>query len=109
MHLLHHPINLSLQLKAKAEPKSLGSKSEPCRFFTRCRQYEHGDWCYSVVLLQLHLLMSRLLFGFRFMREQVFAPEKIGGNVSIVVGVTFFAASIVATRQWGFLLLVPSA
>ncbi|KAG8813049.1 hypothetical protein FRC19_002695 [Serendipita sp. 401] len=45
----------------------------------------------------------------KFMREQVFAPEKIGGNVSIVVGVTFFAASIVATRQWGFLLLVPSA
>ena len=43
------------------------------------------------------------------MREQVWAADKIGGNVSIMIGASFFAASIIATRQWGSLLLVPSS
>ncbi|CAG7847862.1 SubName: Full=Uncharacterized protein {ECO:0000313/EMBL:CCA77846.1} [Serendipita indica DSM 11827] len=44
----------------------------------------------------------------KFMREQVWAADKIGGNISILIGVSFFTASIIATRQWGSLLLVPS-
>jgi hypothetical protein len=43
------------------------------------------------------------------MREQVWAADKIGGNMNILVGIGFFAASIVGTRVWGHLLLVPSA
>jgi hypothetical protein len=45
----------------------------------------------------------------RFMREQVWAADKVAGNVNILIGVGFFAASIVGIRVWGHMLLVPSA
>ena len=45
------------------------------------------------------------------MREQIWAPEKIPGNISIVTGVGMFAGGIVLTRTFGeFLaLMVPTA
>jgi len=43
------------------------------------------------------------------MREQIWAGDKVQGNVNILIGVSFFAASIVGTRLWGHMLLVPSA
>ncbi|PVF94530.1 hypothetical protein CPB86DRAFT_636359 [Serendipita vermifera] len=44
----------------------------------------------------------------RFMREQIWAADKAPGNLSILIGTGFFAASIVATRLWGSMLLVPT-
>ncbi|KIJ63994.1 hypothetical protein HYDPIDRAFT_154964 [Hydnomerulius pinastri MD-312] len=43
----------------------------------------------------------------RFMREQVWAPEKLPGNISILTGVGVFAAGVVAARTWGD-ILVPA-
>lgn len=43
----------------------------------------------------------------RFMREQLWAPEKIPGNISIVTGVGMFVAGIVVARRWGE-LMVPA-
>jgi hypothetical protein len=40
------------------------------------------------------------------MREQIWAQDKLAGNVTVLVGTTFFAASIVATRVWGYMLLI---
>lgn len=45
----------------------------------------------------------------RFMNEQIWAQDKLAGNINILVGAGFFAASIMATRLWGHFLLVPSA
>ncbi|KDQ17495.1 hypothetical protein BOTBODRAFT_29673 [Botryobasidium botryosum FD-172 SS1] len=39
-------------------------------------------------------------FG-RFMREEIWAPEKRPGNFSILTGFGLFAGSIVAIRLWG--------
>ncbi|KDQ51361.1 hypothetical protein JAAARDRAFT_140321 [Jaapia argillacea MUCL 33604] len=41
----------------------------------------------------------------RFLREQIWSPEKLPGNLSILTGVGVFAAGIVAVRTWGDLLL----
>ncbi|KAF9235086.1 hypothetical protein BU15DRAFT_51798 [Melanogaster broomeanus] len=43
----------------------------------------------------------------RFLREQLWAPEKLPGNISILTGVTMFAAGVFAARTWGE-VLVPA-
>ncbi|KAI3615360.1 hypothetical protein WG66_003494 [Moniliophthora roreri] len=42
----------------------------------------------------------------RFLREEVWAPEKLPGNISIVTGVGVFFAGILAVRTWDALLMV---
>ncbi|KAG1898684.1 uncharacterized protein F5891DRAFT_1190455 [Suillus fuscotomentosus] len=37
----------------------------------------------------------------RFIREQITAPEKLPGNISIMTGVSVFAAGIFVARTWG--------
>ncbi|KAF8481751.1 hypothetical protein DFH94DRAFT_732785 [Russula ochroleuca] len=37
----------------------------------------------------------------RFLRTQVFAPDKLPGNVNIVAGVGLFVTGIVVVRRWG--------
>ncbi|PBK63461.1 hypothetical protein ARMSODRAFT_979866 [Armillaria solidipes] len=37
----------------------------------------------------------------RFLREEIYAPEKLPGNISIVVGVSTFIGGILAVRTWG--------
>ncbi|KAF9069331.1 hypothetical protein BDP27DRAFT_1222790 [Rhodocollybia butyracea] len=41
----------------------------------------------------------------RFLREQVYAPEKLPGNISVLTGVGLFLGGIVAVRAWGDLLI----
>jgi hypothetical protein len=41
----------------------------------------------------------------RFLRTQVFAPEKLPGNVNIVAGVGLFVGGIVIVRRWGELFV----
>ncbi|TRM56283.1 hypothetical protein BD626DRAFT_410432 [Schizophyllum amplum] len=41
----------------------------------------------------------------RFVREEITAPEKIAGNLSILTGVTVFLAGIFAVRRWGDLMV----
>lgn len=43
----------------------------------------------------------------RFIREEVFAPEKLSGNINIFAAVGVFAAGVLAARTWGD-LLVPA-
>ncbi|KAI6038544.1 hypothetical protein EDC04DRAFT_1951321 [Pisolithus marmoratus] len=43
----------------------------------------------------------------RFMRDEIFAPEKVPGNISIVTGVVVFVAGVFAARTWGD-ILVPA-
>ncbi|KAJ2912701.1 hypothetical protein MD484_g7716, partial [Candolleomyces efflorescens] len=43
----------------------------------------------------------------RFLRTEVFAPEKLPGNVSILTGATLFFGGIAALRTWGE-LMVPA-
>ncbi|KAJ6551831.1 hypothetical protein B0H19DRAFT_1031261 [Mycena capillaripes] len=43
----------------------------------------------------------------RFLREEIFAPEKIGGNLSLLTGVGMFVGSILAFRKWGH-MMVPA-
>ncbi|TEB22426.1 hypothetical protein FA13DRAFT_1641528 [Coprinellus micaceus] len=45
-------------------------------------------------------------FG-RFLRTEVFAPEKLPGNLSIATGFALFFGGIAAVRTWGE-LLVPN-
>lgn len=47
----------------------------------------------------------------QFMREQIWAPEKIPGNISILTGVGVFAGGIVIARTFGdfMALMVPMA
>lgn len=40
-----------------------------------------------------------------FLREQVFAPEKLPGNVNIVTGAALFFGGIFAIRTWGELMI----
>jgi hypothetical protein len=37
----------------------------------------------------------------RFLRTQVFAPDKLPGNVNIVAGVGLFVGGIFIVRRWG--------
>ncbi|KAF7796074.1 hypothetical protein EIP86_007245 [Pleurotus ostreatoroseus] len=41
----------------------------------------------------------------RFMREEIFSPEKLPGNIGIVTGVAMFFGGIVAIRTWGDLMI----
>jgi hypothetical protein len=43
----------------------------------------------------------------RFLREQIFAPEKLPGNISIVTGLSVFVGGIFVMRRWGQ-LMVPA-
>ncbi|EIM91837.1 uncharacterized protein STEHIDRAFT_88502 [Stereum hirsutum FP-91666 SS1] len=45
-------------------------------------------------------------FGW-LMREQILAPEKLPGNISIVTGVSVFLGGVFIMRKWGD-LLVPA-
>ncbi|KAJ7594479.1 hypothetical protein C8J56DRAFT_777132 [Mycena floridula] len=45
-------------------------------------------------------------FG-RFLRTEVFAPEKRAGNISIATGVSLFLGGVAAIRLWGE-LIVPA-
>jgi hypothetical protein len=37
----------------------------------------------------------------RFLRTQVFAPDKLPGNVNIVAGVGLFVGGVFIVRRWG--------
>jgi len=41
----------------------------------------------------------------RFVRTQVFAPDKLPGNVNIVAGVGLFVGGIFIVRRWGELFV----
>ncbi|OCH89808.1 hypothetical protein OBBRIDRAFT_731961 [Obba rivulosa] len=41
----------------------------------------------------------------KFMREEVWAPEKLPGNLSILTGVVVFFGGVAAMRTWGDLLI----
>ncbi|KAJ7075953.1 hypothetical protein B0H15DRAFT_791180 [Mycena belliarum] len=41
----------------------------------------------------------------RFLREEIFAPEKIGGNLSLLTGVGMFVGGVLAVRTWGGMML----
>ena len=43
----------------------------------------------------------------RLIREEVFAPEKLAGNINIFTAVSVFAAGVFVARTWGD-LLVPA-
>ncbi|KAG6898674.1 hypothetical protein C0993_005239 [Termitomyces sp. T159_Od127] len=41
----------------------------------------------------------------RFLQAEVFAPEKLPGNINLLVGVTMFFGSILAVRTWGEIMV----
>lgn len=41
----------------------------------------------------------------RFFREEVWAPEKLPGNINILTGVAVFFGGIFAMRNWGELIV----
>ncbi|KAJ7244388.1 hypothetical protein B0H12DRAFT_807435 [Mycena haematopus] len=43
----------------------------------------------------------------RFLREEIYAPEKIGGNLSLLTGVGMFVGGILAVRTWGSMMVPP--
>ncbi|TFK24598.1 hypothetical protein FA15DRAFT_669469 [Coprinopsis marcescibilis] len=43
----------------------------------------------------------------RFLRTEIYAPEKLPGNFSILTGAAVFFGGIVALRTWGE-LMVPA-
>ncbi|KAF8218011.1 hypothetical protein K438DRAFT_1702570 [Mycena galopus ATCC 62051] len=43
----------------------------------------------------------------RFLREEIFAREKIDGNLSLLTGVGMFVGGILAVRTWGD-MMVPA-
>ncbi|KAH8824094.1 hypothetical protein DL96DRAFT_1586290 [Flagelloscypha sp. PMI_526] len=45
-------------------------------------------------------------FG-RFLRTEIFSPEKLPGNIAVAVSVTMFTAGITAVRLWGDLMVPP--
>lgn len=40
-----------------------------------------------------------------FMREEIWAPEKLPGNLSILTGVVVFFGGIAAIRTWGEMMI----
>lgn len=46
-------------------------------------------------------------YFFRFLRTEIFAPEKLPGNISIASAVGLFVGGIIAIRTWGD-LMVPA-
>ncbi|KZV94782.1 hypothetical protein EXIGLDRAFT_644857 [Exidia glandulosa HHB12029] len=49
-------------------------------------------------------ILDESSFG-RFMREEIWAPEKLPGNISIATGVGLFVAGVVVVRTWGELMI----
>ncbi|KAL0959211.1 hypothetical protein HGRIS_014490 [Hohenbuehelia grisea] len=43
-------------------------------------------------------------FG-RFMREEIWAADKLPGNINIVAGLGMFIGGILAVRTWGGLMI----
>ncbi|KAF8815914.1 hypothetical protein BYT27DRAFT_7078644 [Phlegmacium glaucopus] len=41
----------------------------------------------------------------KFLRTEVFAPEKLPGNISVATAVSLFIGGIIAVRTWGDLLV----
>ncbi|KAF5346498.1 hypothetical protein D9756_010043 [Leucocoprinus leucothites] len=41
----------------------------------------------------------------RFLRTEIWAPEKLPGNINILTGVTLFFGGIAAVRTWGELMI----
>ena len=41
----------------------------------------------------------------RFLRTEVFSPEKLPGNISVATAVGFFVGGVIAVRTWGDLLV----
>jgi hypothetical protein len=41
----------------------------------------------------------------RFLRTQIFAPDKLPGNVNIVAGVGLFVGGVFVLRRWGELFV----
>ncbi|KAI0319893.1 hypothetical protein OF83DRAFT_1054192 [Amylostereum chailletii] len=41
----------------------------------------------------------------RFLREQVFSPEKLPGNLNIVTGLGVFIGGIFVMRRWGEMMV----
>jgi hypothetical protein len=41
----------------------------------------------------------------KFMREEIWDPEKKAGNLNIVAGLGLFVGGIVAVRTWGDLMI----
>ncbi|KAF9266445.1 hypothetical protein L218DRAFT_896477 [Marasmius fiardii PR-910] len=41
----------------------------------------------------------------RFLREEIYAPEKLPGNISLLTGVGVFLGGVVVVRTWGDLLI----
>ncbi|KAI1787629.1 hypothetical protein LXA43DRAFT_895931 [Ganoderma leucocontextum] len=41
----------------------------------------------------------------RFMREEIFSPENIEGNLKVVTSVVVFFGGIAAMRSWGELMI----
>ena len=44
-------------------------------------------------------------FFTRFLRTEVFSPEKLPGNISVATAIGLFVGGIVAVRTWGDLLV----
>ncbi|EIN13099.1 hypothetical protein PUNSTDRAFT_109449 [Punctularia strigosozonata HHB-11173 SS5] len=41
----------------------------------------------------------------RFMRQEIWSPEKLPGNINILTGVLVFFGGIAAVRTWGELMI----
>jgi hypothetical protein len=41
----------------------------------------------------------------RFLRTEVWAPEKLPGNINVLTGITLFLGGIAAVRTWGELMI----
>ncbi|KAF9451459.1 hypothetical protein P691DRAFT_807820 [Macrolepiota fuliginosa MF-IS2] len=41
----------------------------------------------------------------RFLNNEIWAPEKLPGNINILTGVTLFLGGIAAVRTWGELMI----
>lgn len=41
----------------------------------------------------------------RFLREQIYAPDKLPGNISVLTGMSMFIGGILAVRKWGALMV----
>ena len=41
----------------------------------------------------------------RFLRTQIFAPDKLPGNINIVAGVGLFVGGVFVVRRWGELFV----
>ncbi|KAG6865740.1 hypothetical protein C0991_012212 [Blastosporella zonata] len=41
----------------------------------------------------------------RFLQNEIFAPEKLPGNLNLITGVTMFFGGVFAVRAWGELMI----